>query len=240
VQAQPGATLIETPSAVAAGTCSVTWLINGQAGPFDVTISQVGPAGFNVRRLAVFHTDPTRNVNHEDPLGCEGTAEIPTSTVVTIDNASQGAAVWFKQCAPLPPPPPPPPPPGDCSGLTPGFWKNWANHYSGGQFALLIDGTSTPDISNAAATTVLGGNNPALTRLKKFLLANELTLSLTANPALPNPSEGSLTLTCSIAGSSLGDALTLARAIIAANGVGYTNQQILNAGTVLDAFANMN
>lgn len=232
-----GGTSIEANSDLILVECSITWLSNGQAGPFEVTVTQTGPDTPRLRRLAVLHTDPAQTIDIIDPLGCDGTDDIPTSATVNV-GGDAGAVIWLKQCAPLPPPPPPPPP-ADCHGLTPGFWKNWANHYTAEQFALIIDGTSFADESNAFVTSVLNGNNPAIVRLKKFVYANELTMSLTAlGNTVPNPSGGSISGTCSIGGEDLADALALAHLMLANPG-DYTNGQINNLGSLLDAFANM-
>lgn len=195
-------------------------------------MTQTGPVGFDLLRLLVNHTNDALDLNYEDV--CGGTVPIPSSVTVDLTDNLDGAVIWFKQCDA----PPPPPPPSDCVGLTPGFWKNWANHYTPSQFATLLDGTSSASLTNQQATAVLSANNPALKRLKKFLLANELTISLTGSP-YPNPSGGSMAGSCILNGKTLAEAIALAKAIIANPG-GYTNQQIIAAGTVLDNFANMN
>jgi hypothetical protein len=166
---------------------------------------------------------------------CGGPKNISPSVVVNLPSANDGAVIYFKQCDVGAPPPPPPPP--TCDGLTPGFWKNYSNHFTEAQFALLLDGTSSASLTNSEAEAVLSGNNPALTRLRKFLLANELTISLT-NSAFNTPVRGSLGGSCTLNGGTLASAIANARTILA-NPAAFTNQQILDAGTVLDNFANL-
>ncbi|MBE9565348.1 MAG: hypothetical protein IMF16_01185, partial [Proteobacteria bacterium] len=103
-----------------------------------------------------------------------------------------------------------------CMGLTPGYWKNWRNHYTDAQFEILLPGTIAATIAEADAIFEHWDASPGdeLTTVMAFLLANQLTLNLTQHPELPNPSEGSL-----VAGSSLdcyGTPIVLGEAIEAA------------------------
>ncbi len=227
-----GGTTIETTTSLGVNECSITWLSNGAPGPYTVTVTQVGPTGFDLFRLYVQHTNRALDENHQDPAGCLGTLAIPSSENTTVGGAA-GAAFWFKQCSPTPPPPP-----EGCFGLTPGFWKNWANHYTAAQFATLIDGTSFPSLTNAQAKSILSANNPALTRLRKFLLANQLTMSLSNQPGFPNPSGGALSGDCRVGGNLLSSTIITALDMLANPG-DYTTQEILDLGTVLDTFANL-
>ena len=90
-------------------------------------------------------------------------------------------------------------------GLTPGYWKNWRNHYTSAQFCELVQGTvadvdgCTADRAAADAIFEHWDASPGdeMTIVLAFLLANQLTLNLTQT-TLPNPSEGSLVLGSSI------------------------------------------
>ncbi len=133
--------------------------------------------------------------------------------------------------------PPPPPPPSDCVGLTPGFWKNWKHHYTTAQFTSLLSGTISAG-NVAQATTWLGENNPSYPRLRKFVLANQLTLNLTGT-TLPNPSGGNLTGDCALAdGTTLGSTLATALDMLANPG-NYTSAQMDAISDILDQFANL-
>jgi hypothetical protein len=103
-----------------------------------------------------------------------------------------------------------------CMGLTPGYWKNWRNHYTDAQFEILLEGTIAATIAEADAIFEHWDASPGdeLTIVKAFLLANQLTLNLTQHPELPNPSEGSLVLQCSLVCN--GTPVVLADAIEAA------------------------
>lgn len=109
----------------------------------------------------------------------------PTQRCVTVD-AGGTATVTFYNWAPS-------------MGLTPGYWKNWRNHYTDAQFCELLQGTiadvgdCTADIAAADLIFEHWDASPGdeLTIVKAFLLANQLTLNLTQT-TLPNPSEGSL------------------------------------------------
>jgi hypothetical protein len=131
----------------------------------------------------------------------------------------------------------PPPPPAVCAGLTPGYWKNWAHHYTSAQFLQLLQGTiSEGDV--AQATTWLGENTPSYPRLRKFVLANQLTLNLTGT-SLPNPSGGDLSATCALSDGT-GLASTLASALdMLANPGNYTSDQMDAISDILNAFANL-
>lgn len=132
------------------------------------------------------------------------------------------------------------PPPPRCGGLTPGYWKNWRNKYTTAQFTLLLQGTVATSIVDA--DNILKTNNPAVPRLKKFVLASQLTINLTnliaAGNNLPNPSGGSLVSTCSAGGGQLGPTLTIALQILA-NPSAYTTAYIDSIKNILDAIANL-
>jgi len=109
----------------------------------------------------------------------------PDEQAVTVP-AGGSASVTFENWAPS-------------MGLTPGYWKNWRNHYTSAQFCELVQGTvadvdgCTADIAAADAIFEHWDASPGdeMTIVLAFLLANQLTLNLTQT-TLPNPSEGSL------------------------------------------------
>jgi hypothetical protein len=141
-----------------------------------------------------------------------------------------------------------------CMGLTPGYWKNWRNHYTDAQFCVVLQGTiadvgdCTADIAAADAIFDWWSANPDdyMTILKAFLLADQLTINLTQNPGLPNPSNGSLvpecvcgwspTAPCTCGTVSLGDAIAAALDILAHPG-DYTRDQVLDVKNELAGFA---
>jgi hypothetical protein len=130
-----------------------------------------------------------------------------------------------------------PPPPPDCSGLTPGFWKNWKNHYTSAQFLQLLTGTiASGDISLAGK--ILSTNNPSFNRLRKFVLATQLDLNLSTSN-LPNPSGGNLAGTCTLGdGTLLGPNLATALDMLANPG-NYTAAQMDAIANILDVFDNL-
>ncbi len=134
-----------------------------------------------------------------------------------------------------------------CDGLTPGYWSNWRNHYTQEQFESLLPGTIAGTVAEADAIlndNGCSGDEGSLACMRKFLLANQLTLNLTKNPDLPNPDGAELYLACQLdehpeVVGNLGDWLDEALAIHNADGVGYIRDWILEVKTVLDWFANM-
>ena len=140
----------------------------------------------------------------------------------------------------------------NCIGLTPGYWGNWDNHYTEAQFLLLLQGTigegETLETVNYWLSSVGCDGVDVLHCLRRFLLANQLTLSLTqkaaANPDLFVPIEGGRPVTlfnaCQLPGTSgnLGEWIDLALDILADPGA-YTRDEILWVKTVLDDFANL-
>jgi hypothetical protein len=203
---------------------------------FTITLTQVGPEGFQVAWIPSFYSndgDLTGGVIQDNTGGCfNATANACTSTTVTVSRL-RGATVLFKQNSPVPPPP------AVCIGLTPGYWKNWRNHYTPAQFASLLPGTIAGSIAEADAIFAAKGPDPKL-KLRWFVLANQLTLNLTGT-TLPNPSWGNLTNACLLRPASPTLGLTLQTALNILNGVGgpYTNAYIDAVKTALDAFANM-
>jgi len=110
----------------------------------------------------------------------------PAQQCVSLD-AGGTATVTFYNWAP-------------CMGLTPGYWKNWRNHYTEAQFETLLEGTIAATIAEADLIFEHWDASPGdeMTILKAFLLADQLTLNLTQLPGMPNPSEGSLVPECSL------------------------------------------
>ncbi|MBI1722480.1 MAG: hypothetical protein HYR48_01065 [Gemmatimonadetes bacterium] len=162
-----------------------------------------------------------------------GPATTSGNTVTFVVNAfHDGFATFYNSQVP---------PPANCGGLTPGYWKNWRNKYTTAQFTLLLQGTIASG-SITLADQYLKANNPAIPRLRKFVLANQLTQNLTqlnaGGAGLPNPSGGNLVDACSAGGGQLGPTLTIALQILA-NPSAYTTAYIDSIKDILDAIANL-
>ncbi|MFQ5820134.1 MAG: collagen binding domain-containing protein [Candidatus Heimdallarchaeota archaeon] len=144
---------------------------------------------------------------------------------------------------------------GPCNGLTPGYWKNWRNHYNDTQLGTLLEGTIADVGTNAediaAADAIFehwDASDPSdLTILRAFVLANQLTINLTQHPGLPNPSDGSLWGVCLLLGredeGTLGEALATALDYISRieddiPSNDPSDAEILYIKDILDAFAN--
>ena len=136
-----------------------------------------------------------------------------------------------------------------CVGLTPGYWSNWRNHYTEAEFLSLLSGTIAGSID--AADELLNSNScsdgNAIDCMRKFLLANQLTLNLTAAIAdgrnLFNGDDAGLSELCQVPGytDSLGYWLGKALSLHQNPPNGNRNRDyILTVKTMLDRFANMN
>jgi hypothetical protein len=140
---------------------------------------------------------------------------------------------------------------GPCNGLTPGYWKNWDNHYKNGQMKTLLQGTIA-DINNSIAEANAIFDHWAarpgdeLSILKAMTLANQLTINLTSTD-LPNPSEGSLFGFCTLPdddGENLAEILETALDYIdrLENTDPFddpSRDEILSVAYILDRFANL-
>lgn len=138
----------------------------------------------------------------------------------------------------------PPPPTHELNGLTPGYWKNWRNHYTTEQFAALLTGTIAGDI--ATADTIFSQYNAKqvnlLTILKAQLLATQLTINLTRMPDMPNPDKAYLTLNGEVEWNTgkvtVGDAINKALNVLA-NPSAYSRGEILVVKDLLDMINNI-
>lgn len=138
-----------------------------------------------------------------------------------------------------PSPNPSPSPSASCVGLGPGYWANWRNHYTEAQFTSLLAGTLATSVAeaDAALSSVGCGGTNALACMRRFLLANQLTLNLAQQPELPNPENASLSLTCAVPDAgALGTWIDRGLQILLAPDA-YTRQEILDAKDALAAFA---
>jgi hypothetical protein len=130
----------------------------------------------------------------------------------------------------------------NCVGLTPGYWKNWDNHYTPAEFELLLAGTIAGSIAEVDYIfDEYNASDPQdLTILKAFVLANQLTLNLTQHPELDNPSGGSLFPFCSLrdytSAPTLGEVLVEAVYVIL--GKPASDEYILELKDLLDKYAN--
>jgi uncharacterized repeat protein (TIGR01451 family) len=144
----------------------------------------------------------------------------------------------------------------DCpagAGLTPGFWKNWDNHFTDEEFQKLLPTSVASTIEEVNEIFADYNNSAPVTgeMLEVFVLANELTINLTVynfenDPDLPNPSGGSLYGAVVIVDGdeyNLGDALADANEYIefgTIDGEVPTAEEITALKTILDTFANLN
>lgn len=201
--------------------CTMVWFADDAAETVEVTVTELPASGVTLERITVFGTvDGSQNF---DPAPASG------SVTVTMDFSTRGAIAFKNVGAPEE---------GDCNGLTPGYWKNWRNHYTAAQFASLLPGTIAGSIAEADAIFAAKGKDP-LNKLRWFVLANQLTLNLTGTD-LPNPDDAELSPSCSVVGGgqNLGSALATALDMLANPG-GYTTEEILWVKDVLDAIANL-
>jgi len=138
----------------------------------------------------------------------------------------------------------PPATPPEITGLTPGYWKNWRNHYTAEQFNALLKSTIAPDIATADKIFSHYSAAPGkeITILKAHLLAAQLTLNLTKMPELPNPDGACLTESSKVEWQ--GGVITVGEAVkraldILANPAAYTREQILQVKDLLDMINNL-
>ena len=210
-----------------------TWPREGGLYDTRITVEEINiPTGVFIWRIV--GQTYTNYVQYDNVQGVA-----PYVTSVSIDvNPDNPGRIWFKHIGAEVPPPPPPP--VACDGLTPGYWKNWSNHYTAAQFETLIQGTIAGSITQANAILSYEGSE-AIGKLRKFILANQLTLNLVANPGFPNPDGAFLNAGCTSYWNptALGDAMQTALAMHA-NPRGYTKDAILAVKDILDHIANMN
>ncbi len=139
---------------------------------------------------------------------------------------------------------PTPPQQQDLSGLTPGYWKNWRNHYTAEQFTALLAGTIASDISSADAIFAHynAKQSDVLTILRAQLLAAQLTVNLSGMPQMPNPGSAYLSLAGRVEWNNgtvtVGEAVNNALTILA-NPSAYTRGEILGAKDLLDMINNL-
>lgn len=209
---------------IAAGACEVVYTTT-QAQP----VSVVTTTGTGMPAATEFQMVTVESPESGFP---EGTFYV-SSAEATV-NQYHGSVVTFYYAEA--------PPEMDCVGLTPGYWKNWDNHYTMEQFASLLAETGFSDQTVEEATAILsyhGGRDP-VARLAKFMLANELTLALSGTD-LPNPDGAWLDGSCvdPEGDMTLADALSMSWTIYNADGEGYRKNEINMYKDILDRIANM-
>ena len=232
--------LISPLVTVGHATCATVWmspLTAGDNDQFNITLTQVGPAGFHLYYAPYFYSNAGDGnggvISEESGIGCSNGTDpmVCTSVTITVSRAV-GATVIFKQTAGETPH-------ETCGGLTPGYWKNWRNHYTAAQFNVLLQGTIAGSIAQADAIFADKGSN-ATAKLRWFVLAHQLTFNLMTT-TFPNPSGGNLTATCSegLSSGNLGTWMTAGLNIL--NGVGgpYSEAYILQVKSALDVIANL-
>jgi hypothetical protein len=125
------------------------------------------------------------------------------------------------------------------SGLTPGFWKNWRNHYTSAQITEILRGTIASSIRDLDDCFVRYAAADPVRHLRAFILANQLTMRLTELRSYPNPSGGNVVGSCTLVYGNqqqqLQNILSAAQAELST-----TNRFVqLRLAAILDAFANM-
>lgn len=207
--------------------CKTAWQSSDGATQ-TVTVNEVPADGVTLQRIVGFRS-----------VGDIIWIDNPPGGIAVDVSSAVGAVLFFKNQGVGTPPPPPPPPPS-CNGLTPGYWKNWRNHYTAEQFTSLLAGTIAGSIAEADDIFASVGNNKSdpITKLAWFVLANQLTLNLVGTD-LPNPDDAALNLDCTNdLGDDLGDALSLALDMLANPG-DYDKDEILDVKDILDYIANL-
>ena len=129
-------------------------------------------------------------------------------------------------------------------GLTPGYWKNWRNHYTPEQFNELLAETFVgQDIDKADHIFSAYSSSPGqeLTMLKAHLLAAQLTLSLVNHPQMPNPDGAFLSPSYKIQynGNYISIGEVIDQALIIAANPSSTRDQIIEIKNMLDLINNL-
>lgn len=133
----------------------------------------------------------------------------------------------------------------ETDGLTPGFWKNWDNHYTPEQFNKLLEGTFVgQDIDAADAVFASYSNKKGmeLTLLKAHLLAAQLTINLSSDSQMPNPDNAFLLPGHQVEynGQSISVGEVIDRALDIINDPSsYTREQITEVKDMLDYINNL-
>ncbi len=205
------ASIPETPASYDGGATAM-------AGQPKVTICHKGET------LSVAQPAVQAHLGHGDSLGPCGPSPSPSPT---------GSP------SPSPSPSPSTSPGITCSGPGPGYWANWRNQYTETQFATLLAGTIALNAAqaNIYLTSVGCDGADALACMRRFLLANQLTLNLAQHPELPSSKGVTLTLSCTATGvqGTLGEWISRALAILL-DPTSYTREQILEVKDALAAF----
>jgi hypothetical protein len=136
---------------------------------------------------------------------------------------------------------------GPCEGLTPGYWFNWKNHYTEAQFLTLLTGTIAEgdiDLATSYLDSIGCDGGDALHCMRRFLLADQLTINLASHPLLFNDSGGVLNGQCSLNGaplqSAIDDALRCLAAAISESTVDdCSRDELLAIKTRLASFAEL-
>lgn len=142
--------------------------------------------------------------------------------------------------SPSPSPSTSPSPAASCTGLGPGYWQNWRNHYSPLQFQGLLAGTVAASILEAeiflSATGCAGDD--AVACMRRVLLADQLSVNLALQPGLFNADTTSLALTCTASGidGSLGEWIDKGLLILA-DPETFERSYVLEVKDALEAFA---
>jgi hypothetical protein len=203
--------------------CPVVWYASDRDAVVTVTVTEVGATpGLTLDRISIF-SQLDGNSNIEDPVDGSATAHVDFTHRAVFAFKNVGTPIFFE---------------GPCNGLTPGYWKNWRNHYTAAEFTTLLAGTIAGSIAEADAIFAAKPQSSPVAKLKWFVLANQLTLNLTGTD-LPNPDDAGLGIECEIlTGDALGDNLLLALQMIANPG-NFSAGQIEAVKNILDAIANM-
>jgi hypothetical protein len=193
-----------------------------------VTICHKGRETITVAQSAV----PAHQA-HGDTLGACGTSTGPSPSPSGSPSPSPSPSG-------SPSPSPTPSPTGACNGLGATYWASWRAFYTDAQFATLLAGTIATSAGQADQILAPGGcGGPNVTNcVRRALLAVQLSVNLAANPALPNPQGGGLSLSCSAPGvqGTLGDWIVAAQAYLA-NPASLTQVQASQMVQALEAFA---
>lgn len=202
-------------------SCPMIWFADTPGQVVTLTVTEVaGSPGTVLDRIRVWGgLDGDQLI--EDPTG---------SVTIRVDFVTFGLIAFKNTAVPFE---------EECTGLTPGYWKNWRNHYTASQFASLLPGTIAGSIAQADAIFAAKPQSSPVAKLKWFVLANQLTLNLTGT-TLPNPDDAGLGPLCDAlgGGATLGGTLATALDMIA-HPADYTAEQIDEVKDILDAIANM-
>ena len=201
----------QSPTSVSPTTASATSASPTSVSPTSASATPASPTSASPTSASPTSASPTSaSSTSVSPTSASPTSMSPTSASPTSDSPTSASPT---SASPTSASPTSQVPPCHCDGLSPGFWRNWRNHYSAKEMKQLLPGTVASSLADVDAVFASGSGKDWLVKLRSVVLTHQLTVAWSASDLPRFDETADLQMSCEVQHVSLSEMIDEAQVL---------------------------